>query len=101
MEELGVTVGELKLCLHLDVGTLSPMLKRMERAGLITRTRDPQDERRVLIAPTRHGRNLKAAARSVPKALAEKARFDMEQIDDLRDLAQGIVGQLSKAGEIQ
>lgn len=96
-----VTVGELKLCLHLDVGTLSPMLKRMERAGLITRTRDPQDERRVLIAPTRHGRNLKAAARSVPKALAEKARFDMEQIDDLRDLAQGIVGQLSKAGEIQ
>ena len=45
-----LTVGALGEVLRLDSGTLSPLLKRMEAAGLVDRTRDPADERRVLVA---------------------------------------------------
>ncbi len=61
-ERAPVTVGEIGSCLHLDNGTLTPLLKRMERGGFITRNRDPRDERRVLVAPTPHGRELRAQA---------------------------------------
>lgn len=94
-----VTVGDLQECLHLDVGTLSPMLKRMEGAGLITRMRDRRDERRVLIAPTVRGRELKAEARGIPNRLARKSGVELDRIDDLRDLTHALVGQLSEAVE--
>lgn len=47
-----ISVGELGACLHLDIGTLSPLLKRMERAGCIKRRRDADDKRRVLLTLT-------------------------------------------------
>jgi len=94
-----VTVGELQACLHLDVGTLSPMLKRMERGGLITRIRDVEDERRVLIAPTAPGRTLKAQARGIPHALAKKTGVEIDRIDALRDLTHALVDQLGEAAE--
>ncbi|PWW31736.1 MarR family winged helix-turn-helix transcriptional regulator [Chromohalobacter israelensis] len=53
-ERESATVGELRDCLHLDAGTITPLLKRMERGGLVTRSRDRQDERRVIIALTPH-----------------------------------------------
>ncbi|ARU18370.1 MarR family winged helix-turn-helix transcriptional regulator [Croceicoccus marinus] len=94
-----VTVGELQSCLRLDVGTLSPMLKRMERAGLVTRIRDPRDERRVLIAPTPKGRDLKIEARGIPHALAKQVGVDAERIHALRELTHALVGQLGEAAE--
>ncbi|RCS52618.1 MarR family transcriptional regulator [Bremerella cremea] len=94
-----LTVRELQGCLHLDVGTLSPMLKRMESAGMITRLRDPQDERRVLIATTAQGSQLKAKARNIPHALAKKTGVELNQIEDLRDLTRALVVQLSEAAE--
>ena len=57
-------VGELGQALHLDSGTLTPLLKRLEAAGLVTRTRSRQDERQVLVALSPAGRALKA---KVPK----------------------------------
>lgn len=63
------SVGELGRRLGLDSGTLTPLFKRMEAAGLITRARDPADERRVTIALTDQGRALKAKAQEVPGAL--------------------------------
>src|SRR6476659_10700788 len=50
-----VTVGRLGELMHLDSGTLSPLLKRMEAAGLVGRSRDPDDERRVLVSVTQTG----------------------------------------------
>ncbi|WP_372765397.1 MarR family winged helix-turn-helix transcriptional regulator [Phenylobacterium sp.] len=60
--------------LYLDSGTLTPLLKRMESAGLVTRRRDPQDERRVLINLTSKGDALRAEAVCIPQRLAEGAR---------------------------
>lgn len=61
-----VTVSSIGERLHLDSATLTPLLKRLEAAGLITRTRGKGDEREVLIALASAGRALKAKARAVP-----------------------------------
>ena len=61
-----MTVGELGGRLHLDSGTLSPLLKRMEGAGLVARTRSAEDERSVRISLTVAGRDLRARATNVP-----------------------------------
>lgn len=63
------SVGDLRQRLGLDSGTLTPLFKRMEAAGLVTRTRDTADERRVLIDLTAKGRALKAEAAGVPAAM--------------------------------
>jgi DNA-binding MarR family transcriptional regulator len=64
------TVKELGQKLDLDSGTLSPLLKRLESAGLVTRRRRADDERTVEIAPTPKGRALMRDAAGVPRAMA-------------------------------
>jgi len=65
-----VMVSELGERLFLDSGTLTPLLKRMETAGLLTRTRAVDDERRVIVGLTAAGRALRRKAESVPIAVA-------------------------------
>ena len=65
-ERDGLTVSELGERLSLDSGTLTPLLKRLEAAGLVSRLRDAADERRVRVQLTTHGRSLKARARQIP-----------------------------------
>lgn len=60
------TVGALGRKLSLDSGTLTPLFKRLEGAGLVVRQRDPEDQRRVLIALTEAGSALKAQAADIP-----------------------------------
>jgi DNA-binding MarR family transcriptional regulator len=81
-ESAPLSVGELGTRLLLDSGTLTPLLKRLESAGLVQRKRDPQDERRVVIDLKAAGRQLKAKARAVPEALA--CRVLATPIDALR-----------------
>jgi DNA-binding MarR family transcriptional regulator len=92
-----VPVGELCDCLHLDIGTLSPLLKRMELAGFITRRRDATDERRVLIGLTSHGRSLHDEARDIPATLARQTGLDPQDYEQLRDQAQTLVARLAVA----
>ena len=66
-----LTVSELGEHLFLDSGTLTPLLKRMEAAGLVQRTRSAEDERRVRVAATSAGRRLKARAAKVPACLLQ------------------------------
>ena len=61
-----LAVKELIKMLQLDGPTLSPMLKRLEAAGLVTRTRDPDDERQLRVSLTPHGLALREDALSVP-----------------------------------
>jgi len=68
-EEDGATVGHLGDRLHLDSGTLTPLLKRLEAAGLVRRTRSQSDERVVEIWLSPAGRRLRAKAEGVPIAL--------------------------------
>src|SRR5436190_7021355 len=68
-ERDGVPVKDIGEKLHLDSGTLTPLLKRLEAADLVKRTRSTEDERQVLIALTPKGRALKEQARAVPQAI--------------------------------
>ncbi|MFF2889772.1 MarR family winged helix-turn-helix transcriptional regulator [Paenibacillus sp. NPDC057967] len=68
-EQDQVTVSALGARLYLDSGTLTPLLKKLEAAGLITRTRDKNDERNVVIALTEHGKLLREKAVDIPEKL--------------------------------
>ncbi|WET49862.1 MarR family transcriptional regulator [Chryseobacterium indologenes] len=62
-------IGKIGEYLHLDNGTLTPLLKRMEKNGLVNRTRSLEDERVVLISLTREGKALQEKAKHIPEAV--------------------------------
>jgi DNA-binding MarR family transcriptional regulator len=85
-------VSELGERLSLDSGTLTPLLKRLELAGLVSRQRDAADERRVRVQLTAEGRALKASASHVPGCMLQATQCDVadamaltRQIQALRD----------------
>ncbi|MCB1353777.1 MAG: MarR family transcriptional regulator [Rhodobacteraceae bacterium] len=96
-ERAPVTVGEIGYCLHLDNGTLTPLLKRMELGGFITRSRDQRDERRVLVAPTPQGRELRTQALNIPEDLARRITVETGEIDTLRNSVVSLVHLLADA----
>ncbi len=69
-ERQSLSVKELGEALYLDSGTLTPLLKRMEKEGLVTRTRSQADERCVVVAITEKGEALKEAASYIPGEIA-------------------------------
>lgn len=95
-EEEPQTVGSLGARLYLDSGTLTPLLKRMEGAGLITRSRDPEDERRVVIGLTERGKALRAEALHVPGTIA--GGRSPEGLDALREGVTRLVAMLAAPG---
>lgn len=95
-EEEPQTVGSLGARLYLDSGTLTPLLKRMEAAGLVSRTRDAEDERRVLIGLTEQGRALRADALHVPETIA--GGRSPEGLDELREGVRKLVAMLAAPG---
>ena len=78
-----LTVSRLGELMRLDSGTLSPLLKRMEAAGLVARTRDPEDERRVLVSATAAGRDRIGALGDVPHQIAVRSGLSRQQLVDL------------------
>ncbi len=94
-ERDGVTVSELGERLSLDSGTLTPLLKRMETAGLVSRLRDAADERRVLIRLTADGRQLKARARRIPGCVLEASQCDVTEITALTRQVQTLRNRLT------
>ena len=98
-EEAPRTVGALGDALYLDSGTLTPLLKRMEQAGLITRARDPEDERRVQVSLTPAGRSLRQEAEHVSQTLTEGFEGDPAEVERLRDSVQALVGALARHGK--
>ncbi|MCB5165443.1 MarR family transcriptional regulator [Streptomyces bambusae] len=83
-EQGTVPVKELGRSLRLDSGTLSPLLKRLEAAGLVTRERSAEDERSVHISPTAAGAALRERAAEVPRRIAAATGFGLADIVDLR-----------------
>jgi len=79
-ERDGLMVSELGTQLSLDSGTLTPLLKRLEANGLVTRLRDVADERRVHITLTAAGRRLKAKAASVPACLMAASECSIAEL---------------------
>ena len=79
------TVGALGDALDLDSSTLTPLLKRLEAGGLVERARDPEDERRVIVALTEKGRALREQAVSIPEKLFCALDMPLETMGALRD----------------
>ena len=77
-------VKELGLTLELDSGTLSPLLKRLEAAGLVRRERRVTDERAVEVTLTPEGSALQERARHVPRAIERATNLSEKEIEDLR-----------------
>jgi MarR family transcriptional regulator, organic hydroperoxide resistance regulator len=93
-ERDGATVSELGGRLHLDSGTLTPLLKRLEAAGLVTRSRAADDERRVLVHLTPGGRELRKKARCIPEQLNRNADTPLNEIGALTQQLQQLRARL-------
>lgn len=71
-EKESVNVGQLGEILHLDAGTLTPLLKRLEKSGYVTRKRSEEDERITIVSITEKGNKLKEECKDIPLKLAAK-----------------------------
>jgi DNA-binding MarR family transcriptional regulator len=81
--EAPLSVGRIGSLLQLDSPTLSPLLKRLQSAGLITRTRSGDDERQVDIDLTDAGRALREKALAIPPAVVEKLGMEIPELEAL------------------
>ena len=91
------TVGQLGAELRLESNTLTPLLKRMEGAGWLRRSRDGKDERQVRLSLTEEGRALAARASGVPAAFAERTGLPLSDLADLRDILAALRDRLKPA----
>lgn len=92
----GRTVKELGEALFLDSSTLTPLLKRLEAAGLLTRTRNPQDERQVLLHVSEQGRALQQQAAPVARCVNDTVGLDADTIKNIRTAIDAIRDSLHK-----
>ncbi len=84
-EDEPLRVSEIADRLSLEPATLSPLLKRLEAAGLVTRRRDPDDERAVAVTLTPAGRRLREDAERIPHAVMARLGIGLAELEDLRD----------------
>ena len=94
-EQDGVTVSEIGRRLRLDSGTLTPVLKRLESAGFLIRTRRQSDEREVEIALTPDGTALRADAVSVRESVMCQLELSEPEIRALRQDLSALIERLS------
>jgi DNA-binding MarR family transcriptional regulator len=84
-EESPLTVTELGRRLSLEPATLSPLVKRLEASGLVTRERDPRDVRALAVSLTARGRRLRARAERIPPAILDRLGISLGELEELRD----------------
>ncbi|CAL9340329.1 Organic hydroperoxide resistance transcriptional regulator [Nocardiopsis dassonvillei] len=92
-----LSVKGLSRVLHLDSGTLSPLLRRLEGAGMITRTRSAADERVVEIGLTGRGRALREQALDIPEQLVCAAEVPTEGVRELIGVLNGVTRSVERA----
>jgi MarR family transcriptional regulator, organic hydroperoxide resistance regulator len=95
-ERDGVPLRDIGERLFLDSGTLTPLLKRLEGAGLIKRTRSHEDERQVLIALTPQGQALKEKARAVPHSILAASACSIGELVSLKNEIVALRDRLSE-----
>ncbi|WP_079147596.1 MarR family winged helix-turn-helix transcriptional regulator [Streptomyces griseus] len=85
--------------LQLDSGTLSPPLKRLEAAGLVSRERSREDERSVLIDLTDEGARLRERALSVPRGVLDATGLSLDEVLGLQDVLGRLTAALGEAAD--
>jgi MarR family transcriptional regulator, organic hydroperoxide resistance regulator len=93
----GQTVSALGHQLQLESNTLTPLLKRLEGMGLLTRTRNAEDERQVILTLTPAGRAMQARAADIPRCIAEKTGLSIPDLIALRDQITALRDHLRQA----
>ena len=91
-----MTVRELGERLSLEPATLSPLLKRLEAAGYLTRARDPEDERSLRVMLTVAGRELRQQALDIPPAIMDRLGMSMAELTALRDQLTDVITQTAE-----
>ncbi|GAA4872750.1 MarR family transcriptional regulator [Saccharopolyspora cebuensis] len=94
-----VGIKRLSELLHLDPGTLSPLVKRMEQLGLLERVRPPHDQRSLRIRLTAAGVDLKREALGVPAAMLERFGMSVKDLQEANALLHGIIDAAQAAAE--
>jgi len=95
------SVGELGERLHLDSGTLTPLLKRLAALGYVTRSRDAEDERRVLVSPTAEGLALRDRLAAVPESFQSCLDMDLAEAAALRDQLTALTAALEASAQLE
>lgn len=90
----GLTVKQLGERLRLDSGTLSPLLKRLENAGLVERRRGREDERSVSVHLTGQGTGLRARAAEVPRRMLDATGLTPDELTELRRMLERVTRHL-------
>ncbi len=98
-EHGATSVKHLGERLMLDSGTLTPLLKRLEQQGFVTRTRSTEDERVVIVELTAQGRRLRDRARAVPEKIACKSGLSPAELVRLRTQLKDLVATLRGADD--
>jgi DNA-binding MarR family transcriptional regulator len=93
------SVKDLGESLQLDSATLSPLLKRLESVGYLTRSRSADDERRLVVELTAAGRALRADAEKIPYAVVEKLDLPVEALLDLHRALTTVTTAALRAGD--
>lgn len=87
------TVGEIVELLQLDYGTMTPLLKRLEKQGLVCRTRKPEDERSVIVGLTDDGRALREQAKGVYQVISDKFDFSPKRAHIANRFLQSLIAR--------
>lgn len=95
------SVSDLGEKLFLDSGTLTPLLKRMEQAGLLSRVRDPNDERRVIVSLTADGKALKKQAAKIPPQIFQATSCSLPEARAILKELKTLQHALSQHHEVQ
>ncbi|MBR0380964.1 MAG: MarR family transcriptional regulator [Eubacterium sp.] len=94
-QEKKMTVGALCRMLYLDNGTVTPLLKKLEAAGYLSRSRDPGDERVVIVEITEKGMEIKKEAGDIPRQVGSCLQLKAEEAEILYTLLYRILDDLS------
>ncbi|MGY1733092.1 MarR family winged helix-turn-helix transcriptional regulator [Geodermatophilus sp. SYSU D01045] len=92
-----LSVKRLSGLLQLDPGTLSPLLKRLEAAGLLRRERDPGDQRNLALALTEEGLALRAKAEAIPAGIVERLGMPLEELMGLHGALTRVIAASQEA----
>ena len=92
-----LSVKELSGLLQLDPGTLSPLLKRLEAAGLLRRERDARDQRNLALALTDRGAALRAEAEKIPAGIVERLGLPVDELVALQGALTHVIAASQKA----
>ncbi|MGX5681827.1 MarR family winged helix-turn-helix transcriptional regulator [Schumannella luteola] len=90
------TLRDLAETLYLEPATLSPLLKRLEEAGLVTRGRSTADERALDVSLTAEGRALRARAEAVPGRVVERLGVPVGELEGIRDALTGLLARIDE-----